>query len=102
MDREDLIDMAIDAGAKDFGNPDMWGVLQMSYESIERFAKEVAAQERRKCEDEALTKNIVANWPYDKWVGLTDEEVDALQDFDYADDVEFIKHIEAKLKEKNT
>lgn len=62
MDREDLIDMAVDAGARDFGNPDMWGVLQISYESIERFAKEVAAQERRKCEDEAITKNIVANW----------------------------------------
>ena len=36
------------------------------------------------------------------WVGLTDEEVDALQDFAYADDVEFIRHIEAKIKEKNT
>jgi hypothetical protein len=36
------------------------------------------------------------------WVGLTDEEVDALQDFAYADDVEFVRHIEAKLKEKNT
>tara|TARA_R110000868_G_scaffold56329_4_gene174420 strand:- start:223 stop:429 length:207 start_codon:yes stop_codon:yes gene_type:complete len=36
------------------------------------------------------------------WVGLTDEEVSALQDFAYADDVEFVRHIEAKLKEKNT
>ena len=36
------------------------------------------------------------------WVGLTDEEVVALQDFAYADDVEFVRHIEAKLKEKNT
>jgi len=35
------------------------------------------------------------------WVGLTDEDVVALQDFAYADDVEFIRHIEAKLKDKN-
>jgi len=39
--------------------------------------------------------------PQSTWVGLTDEDVDALQDFAYADDVEFIRHIEAKLKEKN-
>ena len=39
--------------------------------------------------------------PQRPWVGLTDEKVDALQDFAYADDVEFVKHIEAKLKEKN-
>jgi hypothetical protein len=36
------------------------------------------------------------------WVGLTDEEVDALQDFAYADDVEFIRNVENKLKEKNS
>jgi len=40
--------------------------------------------------------------PIKKWVGLTDDEVVALQDFAYADDVEFVRHIEAKLKEKNT
>ena len=40
--------------------------------------------------------------PVRKWVGLTDKDVVALQDFAYADDVEFVRHIEAKLKEKNT
>ena len=40
--------------------------------------------------------------PQRPWVGLTDEEVDALQDFAYADDIEFVRHIEAKLKKKNT
>jgi len=39
--------------------------------------------------------------PQRPWVGLTDEEVDALQDFAYADDVEFIRNVENKLKEKN-
>jgi hypothetical protein len=37
-----------------------------------------------------------------QWVGLTDEDVAALQDFAYANDVEFIRHIEAKLREKNS
>ena len=40
--------------------------------------------------------------PERQWVGLTDEDVVALQDFAYADDFEFVRHIEAKLKEKNT
>ena len=36
------------------------------------------------------------------WVGLTDEDVSGLFDFAYADDEEFIRNVEAKLKEKNT
>ena len=39
---------------------------------------------------------------YRKWVGLTTEEILGLQDFAYADDFEFVNHIEALLKEKNT
>ena len=39
--------------------------------------------------------------PYRKWVGLTTEEILGLQDFAYADDFEFVNHIEALLKEKN-
>lgn len=40
--------------------------------------------------------------PYRKWVGFTTEEIFKLQDFAYADDIEFVNHIEALLKEKNT
>jgi hypothetical protein len=36
------------------------------------------------------------------WVGLTDEEVGDLSDFAYANDEEFVRNVEAKLKEKNT
>lgn len=36
-----------------------------------------------------------------EWVGLTTEEILGLQDFAYADDFEFVNHIEALLKEKN-
>jgi len=35
------------------------------------------------------------------WVGLTDEEVGDLSDFAYANDEEFVRNVEAKLKEKN-
>ena len=37
-----------------------------------------------------------------EWVGLTDDEIDALLDLAYANDFELVQHIEAKLKEKNT
>ena len=39
--------------------------------------------------------------PRKTWVGLTTEEILGLQDFAYADDFEFVNHIEALLKEKN-
>jgi ribosomal protein S8 len=35
------------------------------------------------------------------WAGLTDEEVGYLSDFAYANDEEFVRNVEAKLKEKN-
>jgi hypothetical protein len=36
-----------------------------------------------------------------KWVGLTNEEVGDLSDFAYANDEEFVRNVEKKLKEKN-
>ena len=36
------------------------------------------------------------------WVGLTDEEVGDLSDFAYTNDEEFVRNVDAKLKEKNT
>jgi hypothetical protein len=40
-------------------------------------------------------------WIPKPWVGLTNEEIDWILDLAYADDMELIKTIEAKLKEKN-
>jgi hypothetical protein len=40
--------------------------------------------------------------PRKEWVGLTNEEIDWILDLAYANDMELIKTIEAKLKEKNT
>jgi hypothetical protein len=40
--------------------------------------------------------------PRKDWVGLTNEEIDWILDLAYANDMELIKTIEAKLKEKNT
>ena len=73
MTREDVIRMAREAGVLSGYDSDLF----------QRFAALVAAHER-------------------PWVGLTDADVNALQDFAYANDVEFIRHIEAALKEKNT
>ena len=49
MNQDDLFDMAIDAGATDCANPDKWGILEISYENLERFAALVAAYEREEC-----------------------------------------------------
>ena len=48
MNRDDIIHMAIDAGATDCANPDKWGILEISYENLERFAALVAAAERER------------------------------------------------------
>ena len=49
MTQEDILRMAIDAGATDCADPDKWGILEISYENLERFAKLVAAHEREEC-----------------------------------------------------
>ena len=55
MTQDEVFHMAIDAGATDCANPDKWGILEISYESlewhdrIERFAALVAAHEQKWC-----------------------------------------------------
>ena len=49
MTQEDIILMARDAGASGCANSDKWGILEISYESLERFAALVAAHEREEC-----------------------------------------------------
>lgn len=39
--------------------------------------------------------------PEREWVGLTDEEIDYIFGLAYADDMELLRTIEAKLKDKN-
>lgn len=39
--------------------------------------------------------------PKREWVGLTDDEIDYIFGLAYADDMELLRTIEAKLKEKN-
>ena len=39
--------------------------------------------------------------PQSTWVGLTRDEIGDLSDFAYNNDEEFIRNVEAKLKEKN-
>ena len=77
MIKEDIIRMAREAGFTTLSiNEDLWGPY------LERFAALVAAPS--------------------PWVGLTEEEVTELSAFVYAGDPQYIRLIEAKLKEKNT
>ena len=85
MDRDDIIRLAKEAGAKDYGTGEE-GVtaLMIRDEAIERFAALVTTQNR-------------------PWVGLTDDEIDhaAEQSDNYAAFHGGIRFAEAKLKEKN-
>ena len=49
MKIEDVIRMAREAGAKPSSNPEKWDILEISDESLKRFAALVAAQEREEC-----------------------------------------------------
>jgi len=49
MTNDNIILMAVEAGARDCANPDKWGILEISYENLERFAALVAAHEREEC-----------------------------------------------------
>jgi hypothetical protein len=80
MTNDNIILMAVEAGASDCANPDKWGILEISYEGLERFAALVAAHERQ-------------------WVGLTDDDYETLSHYAF---VEVIEKVEALLKEKNS
>lgn len=49
MTKEDIIRMAIDAGATDCANPDKWDIWEIRDADLERFAALVAAHEREEC-----------------------------------------------------
>jgi len=48
MNRDDIIRMAIEAGARDCANPDKWDIWEIRDTDLERFAKLVAAHERER------------------------------------------------------
>jgi hypothetical protein len=49
MDRDDIIRIAIEAGARDCANPDKWDIWEIRDKDLERFAALVAANEREEC-----------------------------------------------------
>lgn len=49
MTQNEVLHMAIAAGATDCANPDKWGILEIRDTDLERFAKLVAAHEREEC-----------------------------------------------------
>ena len=49
VDRDDIIRMAIEAGARDCANPDKWDIWEIRDTDLERFAVLVAAYEREEC-----------------------------------------------------
>jgi hypothetical protein len=109
VDREDVINMAIDAGLDCYANNankkmnEPLDEMESNYvNKLALFASFVYQYAYVKRDHEALTKNIVAMWPHETWVGLTDEEVAELSAYVYAGDPQYVRLIETKLKEKNT
>ena len=49
MTREDILRMAVEAGARDCANPDKWDIWEIRDTDLERFAALVAAHEREGC-----------------------------------------------------
>jgi hypothetical protein len=49
MKTEDVIRMALEAGANRSYNPDKWDILEIRDTDLERFAALVAAHEREEC-----------------------------------------------------
>jgi hypothetical protein len=49
MKIEDVIRMALEAGAKPSHNPDKWDILEIRDTDLERFAALVVAHEREEC-----------------------------------------------------
>ena len=100
MTRQEIIEMAIQAGFVDYELDD--GTTHAFDERYEAFAVLVASAEREACAkkvENALLIGYVA--PQRKWVGLTAKEKHEFR-YSHMTTADFIEDIEAKLKEKNT
>jgi hypothetical protein len=49
MTNDNIILMAVEAGARDCANPDKWDIWEIRDTDLERFAELVAAHEREEC-----------------------------------------------------
>jgi hypothetical protein len=57
VDREDIIRMALEAGAKPSHHPELWDIWNIRDTDLERFAKLVAEREREEC------AKVCDDWP---------------------------------------
>jgi hypothetical protein len=69
MTRDDIIRMAVEAGARDCANPDKWDIWEIRDTDLERFANLVVAHERERI--------ITANAPE---IEKVNEYIKALED----------------------
>ena len=103
MTQDKVLRMAIDAGATDCANPDKWGILEISYENLERFAALVAAHTLSNIDPSKLMsfqegfeagrvaeREKVARWMMER--GYATGHGDTIQ--------ELIKEVEWQAKEK--
>jgi hypothetical protein len=94
--KHNLINRVIVACGKHPTDADIHPLLE---ERLERFYEDATVEgmsmQMMRSVDRAV--NAMAK----PWVGLTDEEIDYIFGLAYADDMELLRTIEAKLKDKN-
>ena len=74
----------------------------MTKDQITRLAKEAGIRDCTCDGDFGCLERFAALVAERDWVGLTDEEIESLQDVYDVTDTDYAHAIEAKLKEKNT
>jgi hypothetical protein len=79
-----------------FSNANTW-VMRITADRRIEVNEDVAVSEAAQAIFDALERY----WQKKPWVGLTDEEVGDLSDFAYDSDEEFVRNVEAKLRDKN-
>jgi hypothetical protein len=100
MNREDIILMAREATKAALAQTEQEPVAWMSPSWID--------PDTRGWQSDSFESIPIEGWlpiyttpPQRTWVSLTDEEVGDLSDFAYANDEEFVRQVEKRLKEKN-
>jgi len=96
MTKDEALRVALDALEKLFGIPDMLTGENSGDVAVWRLGGSYRTQQAIHAIKEALAQ------PEREWVGLTDEEIDKWNIVGHESLREFVRAIEAKLKEKNT
>jgi hypothetical protein len=107
MTRDEIIRMALEAGANRSFNPYKWDIWNIRETDLERFANLVAAHERGEFEAKLIEKVASNTWSFQptKWVGLDEYIKNRFQERikeENQTDLEIMAMVEHFLKVSNS